>query len=153
MTYVARYATTQAKLRRYLDRKIAEGDWQGETAPAPDQIVARCAELGFVDDRAYAESKAGSLVRRGFGSRRVKQALQADGIDREEINSIVSNDLEAELEAALIFAKRRRFGPFSQSSPAPDIRRRQLAAMARAGHGFAVACKILDLDVDSVQDR
>ena len=48
--------------------------------------------------------------------------------------------------AALRFAERRRLGPV-RSGAAPDPREREkaLAAMVRAGHGFALARAILEL--------
>jgi len=43
LRYVGRYATTRAKLRDYLLRKLGEADWDGEGAPDPDALVARMA--------------------------------------------------------------------------------------------------------------
>ena len=48
------------------------------------------------------------------------------------------------IEAALTLARRRRIGPFAQTAADRPLRERQLAAMIRAGHGFALARRIVD---------
>lgn len=85
--YAGRYATSRAKLRDYLKRKLGERGWadgDGATLSAAaaviDTIVERFAELGYVDDRALAESRARTLAARGYGARRLGQALGALGI-------------------------------------------------------------------------
>jgi regulatory protein len=47
---------------------------------------------------------------------------------------------------AIAFARRRRFGPFARDGAASDPaqRNRELAAMARAGHDFAIAKRVLN---------
>src|SRR5690606_37160311 len=73
LAYVARFATSAAKLERYLIRKLRERGWEGESPPDVAAIVSRHTELGYIDDDAYARSKAGGLLRRGYGPRRVRQ--------------------------------------------------------------------------------
>jgi regulatory protein len=80
LTYVSRYATSRHKLAEYLRRKIRERGWEEEEAPPVEALVEELAGNRFVDDRAYAEMKAGGLSRRGYGPRRVRQALDAAGI-------------------------------------------------------------------------
>jgi regulatory protein len=85
IAYVGRYATTRAKLAAYLRRKLAERGWEGP-GPAPvEAIVERCAELGYVDDRAFAEARAVSLTRRGYGPRRLAAALLGAGIEPDDM--------------------------------------------------------------------
>ena len=43
----------------------------------------RFVEAGYIDDAAWARMKAGSLLRRGYGERRVSQALHAAGIEAD----------------------------------------------------------------------
>src|SRR5688572_29571283 len=88
LTYVARFATSAAKLERYLKRKLRERGWDGEREPDLPALVGRYVELGYVDDETFARAKTGSLLRRGYGARRVREALGAAGIDeaiREEV--------------------------------------------------------------------
>ena len=67
--YVARYATTRAKLSSYLARKIKQRGCEITDVTLVMTIVTKMADLGFVNDSAYAEMKTGALLRRGYGAR------------------------------------------------------------------------------------
>lgn len=132
LRYVERFATTEARLIRYLEVRIRRRGWAGEAAPDPAAVARRLVALGYVDDGAYAEIKRQSLERRGYGARRVGAALRGAGIApelRAEQQAAVDGPA-----AALAYARKRRFGRFAAEPPAPDQRRRQFAAMLRAGH-------------------
>ena len=62
LRYVGKYATTRAKLRAYLSRKLRERGWDGAREPDLEALAERFAELGYVDDAAYALSKSRSLT-------------------------------------------------------------------------------------------
>ena len=145
--YVGKYATSEAKLRRYLGRKLFERGWTGE-GPAPvDAVIARLADLGYVDDRQFAEARGRSLDGRGFGARRVSADLNAAGIERDLAAEVAA--IGNAMAAATAFARRRRFGPFDTASPDPDRKRKQFAAMMRAGHGVAETRRVLGGDFGS----
>lgn len=137
LAYVARFATSAAKLERYLTRKLRERGWEGESAPDVAAIVSRHTELGYIDDAAYARSKAGGLLRRGYGPRRVRQALGEAGIDEATREDVAPGEA-ARRTAALALARKRRFGPFGRAprdgAEWPKLREKQIAAMLRAGH-------------------
>ncbi|WP_404712340.1 RecX family transcriptional regulator [Sphingomonas sp. MMS24-J13] len=140
LAYVGRYATTRAKLGQYLDRKLAQRGWDGEAAADVASIVDRCARLGYVDDVAFAAARGASLARRGYGARRVAQALRAAGIDADDAAPVERAARDDALRAAIAYAKRRRIGPFSNNSN-DDARTRQrgFAALLRAGHDPEIA--------------
>ncbi|MBC7800898.1 MAG: RecX family transcriptional regulator, partial [Gemmatimonadaceae bacterium] len=56
---------------------------------------------------------------------------------------------EDELAAALAYARRRRLGPFRMHDADPDILRKELGALARAGFPQPVARQALDMDGDA----
>ncbi len=147
LAYVARFATTASKLEVYLNRKLRERGWNGDAEghPDPAAIAARFVELGYIDDAAYARSRAGGLLRRGYGPRRVSQALNAAGVDEQTRNSVEHGD-HAIRQAALALARKRRFGPFALETPDRDRRDKQIAAMLRAGHGFDCVRAIMDAE-------
>jgi regulatory protein len=152
LRYVERYATTRAKLATYLNRKIRERGWEGETPPAVEAIVARFAELGYVDDAAFAVARGASLTRRGYGVRRVSATLKAAGIDEEDAAPAEEAAREDAFAAALTFARRKRIGPFAAGSPDPAGRQKALAAMLRAGHDFGISREIIDRAPGDVPD-
>jgi len=147
LAYVARFATSAAKLERYLRRKLRERGWDGaeDSGREPDlaALVGRYVELGYVDDEAFARAKSGSLLRRGYGPRRVRQALGEAGI-AEEVREEVRPDAPAERRAALALARKRGFGPFGAERPDRARREKQLAAMLRAGHTLDSAREMVD---------
>lgn len=143
LAYVARFASSGAKLARYLDRKLYERGWEGEGEPDVSALVRRFAENGYIDDEAYARAKAGDLLRRGYGGRRVKQALGQAGI-AEDIREEVAPGEAAARHAVLRMAQKRRFGPFAPEPPDRDKREKHLAAMLRAGHSLDMARQMLD---------
>lgn len=144
LSYVARYATSGARLERYLKRKLRESGWVDEEQP-PDlaALVEHYAGLGYIDDTGFAEARSASLLRRGFGGRRVAQALGQDGI-APEIRAAVAPGESAARHAALALAAKRRFGPFGNEAPDKERREKQLAAMLRAGHSLDFAREMVN---------
>ena len=142
--YVGRYATTRAKLARYLQTKLASRGWSAAGDPPIASIVERMAAAGYVDDSAYAEAKTASLQRRGYGERRVTMALRAAGIAEQELDDAREAARSGSMQAALAFARRRGLGPYAQAMPDRDQRNRAFAAMMRAGHSSEIVRKILD---------
>jgi regulatory protein len=151
--YVARFATSRARLASYLIRKLRERGWAGAGEPPVEALVAKAAALGFVDDAAFALSKARSLTARGYGERRVHQALHAAGIEEADGEAARGHARDDSVEAALRFAQRRRIGPFAASAADPAAREKALAAMVRAGHGFRLAKAILALPPGAAIDH
>jgi len=164
LRYVERFATTRGRLADYLDRKIRVRGWQSEavdtadgSAPLPDTraIADRLAGLGYIDDLAFGEARSRSMARRGLGARRVASALRAAGVDAADSAALQPAIAERTLDSALAYARRRRIGPFANDAAPPEQRRKQLAAMLRAGHDFGLARRIVAMapgeDIDPLQ--
>lgn len=144
LTYVGRFATSRSRLVDYLERKLRQRGWAGAEPPDPPAIAERMQQAGYIDDAGFALAKARDLAARGYGARRLADALSGAGIDegdRAEALQFAGREAAA---AALIFARRRRIGPFATAAPDRQGRERALAAMVRAGHGFALARAIVD---------
>lgn len=158
LRYVGRFATTRAKLCSYLARKLRERGWEGTREPDVAAIARRFADQGYLDDSSYALAKSQSLTGRGYGKRRVLQALMVAGVEEEESRAACEHADDEAVSAALRFARRRRVGPFAESVQRdPREKEKALAAMIRAGHGFELSRAILALapgtDVDADQLR
>lgn len=149
LAYVARFATSGAKFEAYLRRKLRERGWDGDDEPDPRALAERYVELGYIDDEAFARARAGGMRRRGYGQRRIDQALGAAGIGEELRGTLRASEAE-ERRAALTLARKRGFGPFGSvtGSGPPDRsgREKQIAAMLRAGHSIAGARALIDAD-------
>ena len=165
--YLARYAASEAALRRVLKRRVDR--WarlaQAEAGDASDiagfaaaarrsarDVVARLAEAGAVNDAAFAESRARTLRRAGRSRLAVAAHLAAKGVAADVARSVLPEDAATELGAALLLARRRRIGPF-RAGAAPDQAgsRRELAILARAGFPRSVAVRALAMASDQAE--
>lgn len=153
LAYVARFSTSSGKFEAYLARKLREKGWEEDgTEPDIPGLVARYVELGYIDDATYAQSRAGGLLRRGYGPRRVSQDLTAAGID-EHLREDVAPDELGKRQAAFNLAKKRRFGPFYREELDPKRRDKQIAAMLRAGHSFDIVRRVMDAASEEALER
>lgn len=133
LAYVARFATSAGKLAQYLKRKLRERGWDAATAPDVTALIERFVSAGYVDDAGFARGRASGLRRRGFGDRRIDQTLRGAGIGDDDRAAARGSEAQGR-HAALVLARKRKFGPFGIDSPDPAKRQKQFAAMLRAGH-------------------
>jgi regulatory protein len=148
LSYVTRYATTRAKLRAYLDRKIKARGWAEADAPDSQEIADRMAKLGLIDDQAFALAREASLRRRGLGQRRLGAVLKAAGIEEEDAASARQAAQDHAWAAALRFAERKRIGRFALAEPDRPTRARHFAMLMRAGHPPDIARRLIESEAD-----
>lgn len=153
--YLERYSSSENNLRKVLERRVLKACRHHGLDPADfagmiDAVVAKCTGSGLVDDRSYAETKTASLRRRGGSRRKIEAQLVQKGVDRETIQSVLDRGGVSEEEAAGVYARRRRLGPFRNGADRQARRERDLAAMCRAGFSFDVAQRVIDAADDDV---
>jgi regulatory protein len=157
LRYVGKYATTRAKLRTYLSRKLRERGWKGDSEPDLEAIAQRFAELGYIDDAAYALAQSRAIASRGYGKRRLTEKLRLAGVEESDGEAASEHADSQAVEAVLRFAERRRIGPFAPDSVDRLVREKWIAAMIRAGHSFALARAVSlmepdgDIDLDEMR--
>lgn len=150
--YVGKYATTRAKLGAYLRRKVQERGWAEDREAPIEQLAEAFAKQGYVDDAGYALARSRALLARGYGSARVRQSLRTAGVGEEDGAEALELANADAADAALRFARRRRIGPFADHAADRAMRDKAVAAMVRAGHGFALARAIVALEPGSDPD-
>src|SRR5581483_12174041 len=143
LDHLARYATSTARLKQLLKRRILRSAKAHALDPAPllaelDNVLATLTRAGALNDALFAEGKARSLNRRGGSRRQIAAKLAAVGVagmDMAKALAQLDEELpDAEFAAALAYARRRRLGLFRVTADAsPERRKKDLAAMARAG--------------------
>ena len=180
LAYLARFAATRSgveqMLARHIERWVRRAQGTGmeaedtirAVAPARAaiaRIVADMEGLGAVDDARFSEFRARSLARAGRSRRMVAAHLSAKGVEEATASQAVEEALgprdgegqETELAAALVFARKRRAGPFlrhdADGDEADRRYRRALDAMARAGFAHGTARQALDMDLEEAEDR
>jgi regulatory protein len=148
MHYLERYSAPAAQLRRVLARKVAlscrhHGDDAAQFTAMLDEVIARCVSSGLVDDRRFAEARAASLRRKGHSARAVAARLSAKGVTRDLAQDASAGSPEDETAAARIAARRKRLGPWSRGDRMAN-RRKDMAALARAGFSMTIARAVID---------
>lgn len=124
-------ARTEHELRTAMRKKDVPGD-------VADEVMVRLKELRYVDDDAFAESLTNNRVRVSQrGRTRIRQELQAKGIEREAVEEVLAElDPEDEWAAARAFAakKSRSMGGLESHV----AMRRLRGALARRGFGMDI---------------
>ena len=93
---LARRAYSVAELRRALERKFPAD-------PGIREVIARLRQLGYLDDKKFAESYASSLARhRAFGRHRVRRELKAKLVDYRHIEPALRQAYEETNEQELL---------------------------------------------------
>lgn len=72
----------------------------GYPAAVSAAAVDRIAELGYVDDRAYAESLVRSKRASGWGERKIRRTLASKGIDADVVEDVFASMDDDEFERA-----------------------------------------------------
>ena len=126
--------------RRELERKLAQHEQEpGQLKTALDDLQAR----GFIDEQRVVDSL---LHRRSarLGTGRIRQELQAKGLDAERVAIAVASLKETEIARARE-VWRKKFGV-----PPTDAteRARQARFLAARGFGGEVIGRVLRLDED-----
>lgn len=156
--YLGRFASSAVNFRRVMMRKVdrsarAHGTDREEGAALVDELVARFAGAGLLDDGAYARGRALTLLRRGASRRAIRSALRTKGVGGDDIDAalarLADEAAEPELAAALTYARRRRLGPYRaaaerEAKEQARLRQKDLAALARAGFGYGVAREVIE---------
>jgi regulatory protein len=92
---LARRPYAVAELRRSLEKKFPTEDLS--------QVIARLRQLGYLDDKKFAESYALSLAQnRSYGRHRVRRALKSKLLDYRVIDAAVEKAFESVNERGLL---------------------------------------------------
>jgi regulatory protein len=167
LAHLARFGTTEAGLRRVLQRRVdrwarraeAEGQLTETIAPAAAQAKQAAAEVaqalakaGAVDDEAFAAARARRLNQAGRSRRAIAAHLAVKGVPAATAAGLLEET--DELAAALGHLRRRRAGPFAaEQPPPPEARLKALGALARAGFPRDLAERALDMLPEDATDR
>jgi regulatory protein len=149
--YLARHSASAERLRAVLARKIARHLEASEAEPLDEAalqamielVVERLTRTGLLDDAAFARGRAASLAAKGRPAWRIKAELAQVGVDADAAGlSETLQELDSSTQA-MVWARRRRLGPFRQRDRALH-RERDIASLARAGFSVSVARQVVD---------
>lgn len=157
--YLQRYSSSVENFRRVFKRKIIKScsfhtDQNSEECfELLEKVIENFVRSNLLNDETYAYGKISSLRRLGQSKQSVLQKMQMKGINSELIDctlqKIDGQNENCEFDVALIFAKRKKIGPFSSVNKEVD-HKKQLAMFARAGFSYDISIKILKLKTDEI---
>lgn len=169
--YLERFAASRARLEKLMRGKIRLSAAEYGTDPEEAEnwmksVLSACEQAGFINDDAYAKGRARSLFRKGKAMRVIAADLSSRGIASDQIDTALK-DLKAEAEqaaydevrgtdpniaAAAAYARRRRLGPWRRPDIRDEKREKDMAALARQGFGYDTATRIINSDLDELND-
>ncbi len=140
--YLDRFDASRGKLRQVLSRRVLHQKML--QLPIDPQVpkwientIQKMCNLGYIDDKRYAENIIRRLSASGKSTRFILQKLQTEGIDSELINSLL--DPADDLERAKIFVHKKRLGSNYE---------KDLTKLARAGFNYETAKQALKGETD-----
>ncbi len=179
LRHLARFATTEKRLGEVLGRRIKRWAARAQSSGVEDEAVAKesarlhksvpgivseMVRSGAVNDQSFSASRVRALLRSGHSRRHATAWLQSRGVTPQDVASGIEDVMGGaedggvqELAAALIFARKKRLGPFASHKIAADGMeggnpRRALAAFARAGFSHGTACQALAFSYKGAMD-
>lgn len=154
--HLDRYASSAENLRRVLERRVYKAarhydDLDMDEAKGwIDALIDRYVASGLLDDKAYAETRARSLMSRGNSQRQIRMKLFEKGLSADDIDNalvVLERDHgDPELAAAVKLARRRRLGPYADPGKRAERVEKDLATLARAGFSYDMAKRVIEAD-------
>ncbi len=131
--HLGRRALTTAELRARLQKKAARHPPHPESTAWIEALVVRLSSSLILDDARVVHGRIESARARGWSRCRIEQKLRGVDSDVKDqaFAAVDAPSLQAELDAALIYAQKKRL---AQKEP-----RKALAALARQGFSFSTA--------------
>ena len=163
--YLQRFAASSAHFRQVMLRKVKKSchhhkdqDYE-QCSEMVNALVEKFISAGLLDDEAYTKGVINSLRRGGKSRRAVMTKMKIKGLPNDMVTRILNDhdtDIaetpeEAERHAALIFARKKRIGPFTRDKETPH--EKALASMARAGFSYDTCRFIIEMDTAEAQDK
>ena len=120
--------------------------------------VKKVMDAGRIKDEKVALMWVEHYTNRGKSVPFIRMKLREKGVDNQiiddSIQQIHSQMQDPALEAAVIYARKRRFGAYRKdSSKQADRKQKDIAAMMRAGHRYDVVSRVLECQsIDEIEE-
>lgn len=148
--YLKRFSSSAENLRQVLRRRVMKmtterPELRQEAIQAIDEIVATLVANGTVNDALYAASRVRSDQALRKTRAKTVAKLRAKGVAKNTIQKAIDDEshADADFEAGLAIARRRRLGPYRVTERTRETDNRDLAILARAGLNFATAKRVM----------
>ena len=155
--YLNRFDSSVGNLKRvlfrWLNRQATTSELSALGAEAwVEALLERYQSSGLLDDLRYARAFVQSQRQRGASHRFIEHKLRVRSVAPVLIARALSEHAadvsDAELRAARLYAKKRRLGAHRPAAEREARRRKDFAAMVRAGFSMETARLVLGTDLD-----
>jgi regulatory protein len=150
--YLQRYAASSAQFRKVMRRKIMKScrvhsdQNLEECYEMLERLIVKFNEVGLLNDEVYTTAKVKTLRRQGRSQKYIHAKMYEKGIDSDltakHLSDIDGDVYQAEIDAARIFARKRKFKAFDDIKDG-NLYKKALGAFARAGFSYDVAQAVL----------
>ncbi|MFD1744965.1 recombination regulator RecX [Rhizobium helianthi] len=144
---------TEKQLAEAISRK-ARQKFEDITDEQVTALVRTAVQFGYdvkaLDDTTYAQVRTRSSQRVGKSRKAIRQTLVQKGVAREIADEAVSD--ADDLRAAVIYARRRAFGPFRKVGVDERQKAKELSAFARQGFSYEIGNRIFAMDRDEADE-
>lgn len=152
---LSRRMMTERELADAIARKARqkfEDISEAQVKALADAAVAFGRTMLALDDQAYAEIRTRSSARSGKSKRAISRKLIEKGVDREIVQQAVAET--DDFLSALVFARKRAFGPFRRPDVVFDDKReaKEFSAFARNGFSYEIGRKVMAMDRDEAEE-
>lgn len=145
---------TERQLFNAISRKAKEKfqDISTSQVQALAESAVRFAyEIKALDDNAFAEITTRSGVRSGRSRRAIAQKLTQKGVSRDIAEHALADS--DDLYAAVVLARKRRFGPFRRDDEVDEKRMsKEISAFARNGYSFDIANRVYAMSIEDAEE-
>lgn len=169
LAYLQRFPASSSHFKSIMMRKIYKSCQHHEDQNAEecedllDSLVIQFQDLKLLDDTSYLKGMIISLRKRGLSALQITMRLQQKGFEKDAIKSALkthddleyetddNDDVNGDIYAALIFARKKRLGPYDpEQKRSPE---KSLASMARAGYSYDIAKKTLEITPEELEEK
>jgi regulatory protein len=150
---LAKRMMTERQLSDAITRKARqkfEGISEEQVKALAASAVAFGLDVKALDDTAYAEIRSRSSARAGKSKKAIAQTLAQKGVDREIVTQALTD--ADDLRAAVIYARRRAFGPFRRADLDDKQKARELSAFARQGFAYDIGARVFAMDAEEAEE-
>jgi regulatory protein len=144
---------TEKQLSDAITKK-AKTKFEGITEAQVKAVAASAVKFAYdnkaLDDVVFASVSTRTAVRSGKSKRAIAQKLSAKGVARDTVEAAVED--ADDLVAAVIFARKRGFGPFRRGDLDEKRKPKELSAFARNGFAFAIGKAVFDMSIADAED-
>lgn len=144
---------TEKQLFDAITRK-AKQKFEGISAAQLQAVAQSAVKFAFdqnaLNDEEYAAISTRSGVRGGKSKRMIAQKLVAKGVASDTIQVALEN--ADDHLAALIFARKRGFGPFRRADLDEKRKAKELSAFARNGFSSSIGKEVFDMSFEDAEE-